>query len=300
MRCIVGYEATPQGLDSLNLGIEMAKTFGYDLEIVLVLRRHDVFSAEYPPIGGVADILVSQAFKWLEGALARVPEGINARGHVFSGTSTADGLLRAREELGARIIVVGGASSSPLKRHKLGTVAHDLLFGCPVPVALAPRGYTPHPVARINCAVGTRPGSGSLVSEGLLLAGAADLPLRLVALVGEEDNGDALTRTQSVLDEARAGLNDVAEAAAASDMDAAEARRQQVEVDIAIGKSTDVNHAIENVGWDDGDILFVGSSRIEQKHSVFAGSVAMRILRFLTVPLVVVPRGYDARKRWLK
>lgn len=120
MRCIVGYEATPQGLDSLNLGIEMAKTFGYDLEIVLVLRRHDVFSAEYPPIGGVADILVSQAFKWLEGALARVPEGINARGHVFSGTSTADGLLRAREELGARIIVVGGASSSPLKRHKLG------------------------------------------------------------------------------------------------------------------------------------------------------------------------------------
>ena len=63
MRCIVGYEATPQGLDSLNLGIEMAKTFGYDLEIVLVLRRHDVFSAEYPPIGGVADILVSQAFK---------------------------------------------------------------------------------------------------------------------------------------------------------------------------------------------------------------------------------------------
>ena len=292
MRCIVGYEATPQGLDSLNLGIEMAKTFGYDLEIVLVLRRHDVFSAEYPPIGGVADILVAQAFKWLEGALARVPEGINARGHVFSGTSTADGLLRARE--------VGGASSSPLKRHKLGTVAHDLLFGCPVPVALAPRGYSPHPVARINCAVGTRPGSGSLVSEGLLLAGAADLPLRLVALVGEEDNGDALARTQSVLDEVRAALNDVAEAAAASDMDAAEARRQQVEVDIAIGKSTDVNHAIENVGWDDGDILFVGSSRIEQKSSVFAGSVAMRILRFLTVPLVVVPRGYDARKRWLK
>ena len=73
MKCIVGYEATPQGLDALNLGIDLCRSFRMELHIVLVLRRHNVFSIEYPPTGSQEDILVGQATRWIEEAIPAFP-----------------------------------------------------------------------------------------------------------------------------------------------------------------------------------------------------------------------------------
>ncbi|WKD60346.1 Universal stress protein family protein [Corynebacterium ciconiae DSM 44920] len=284
MRCVVGYEATPQGLDALNLGIDLAQSLDAELNIVLVLRRRDAFSHEYPPTGDVQDILLNQGFRWLKEALALVPAGVRACARIYSGASTADGLTRAAEELDADLLCVGGASSSPLKRHKLGSVATDLLFGSPVPVALAPRGYVRHPLSRITCAVGTRPGSGSLVETGLVTARRAQVPLRLLALLGvnhdEARESFAQENAQRVLDDARVTLG---------------ITNRTVPVAIEMGKSSEINNAVDTVEWRDGDLLCVGSSRVEQSRSVFAGSITMRILKHLTVPMVIVPRGYRAR-----
>ncbi|WP_263364377.1 universal stress protein [Corynebacterium spheniscorum] len=153
-----------------------------------------------------------------------------------------------------------------------------------MPVALAPRGYQARAVKRLNCAVGTRPGSGSLVREGILSAKNSGLPLRLVALV-ESSNGspaaeEARANTQRILDEARQDLpTDIGQ------------------VEIAVGQTDDVAGALDYVGFEDSDLMMVGSSRVAQKHSIFVGSAAMHILRTLTIPLVVVPRDYQLSRR---
>ncbi|MDU0479222.1 universal stress protein [Staphylococcus chromogenes] len=281
MKLVVGYEATPQGIDALALANSLAELLHAQLDIVVVLRRNDIFSMEYPPTGGIDDIVTAHACRWLKGALEQVNNGIEARGRIVAARSTSQGLIRAAEEAEASMIVVGGASTSPLKRHQLGSVATDLLYSSPVPVALAPRGYYSTPITRLNCAVGTRPGAGSLVREGIVLAEHANKPLRLVALL----DGDSAAASRAAEENTQAIL-----AAAQQELGVAAA------VDIAVGQSTEVNDAISHVGFDAGDILFVGSSRVEQKHRVFLGSLAMRILRVLTVPLVVVPRGYVARR----
>lgn len=274
MKCIVGYEATPQGLDALNLGIDLCRSFRMELHIVLVLRRHNVFSIEYPPTGSQEDILVGQATRWIEEAIRSVPEDIFVRGHVFSGSTSAEGLSRAAQELGASMIVVGGSSSSPFKKHRLGSIAQDLLFGERVPIALAPRGYTARGITRINCAVGTRPGAGSLVATGMGMARRTDLPLRLLALMGQSDTEDART---AAVDNARGVVWRVTDAAEAPPT-----------FDIEVIAPT-----FGGVEWERGDIIFVGSSRVAEKKTVFAGSFAMHLLRATTVPLIVVPRDYE-------
>ncbi|MDO4761379.1 MAG: universal stress protein [Corynebacterium sp.] len=277
MKLVVGYTATPQGIDAINLAIDAARAFAAEIHVVIVLRRHDIFSHEYPPTGTFDDILLAQAFTWIKGALEQIPDDITARGCVYSDISSANGLQRAAKDLGAEMIVVGGASLSPLKRHRLGTIAQELLYGSVYPIALAPRGYTKTPIKRINCAVGLRPGAGSLVQQGVQLSRRANVPLRLVGLMGN-DEGNLET--------------------------AAAARRNAQEVLDRVGGHSDIPELqptvvvekLDNLEWEPGDVMFVGSSRVAEKKTVFAGSVAMQLLKALSLPLVVVPRDYKVKE----
>ncbi|QDZ43220.1 universal stress protein [Corynebacterium sp. sy039] len=270
MKLVIGYQATPQGIDALALGVDLARILNAELEIIIVLRRSDNFSYEYPPTGTSEDILLNQAFSWLHGAIEQIPHDVKASGKVFSDTNTAQGLERAAGQLGASLIVVGGSSASPLKRHRLGTIAHDLLFGAHFPIALAPRGYSSTPIQRLNCAVGLRPGAGSLVGLGVRLSRRANLPLRFIAFLGKESEGNSDTvlhareNVQKLLTE---------------------------EQESSTGKDLVIVEKLEKATWEQGDIVFIGSSRVAEKNSVFAGSFAMRLLRELTLPLIVVPRG---------
>ena len=49
--------------------------------------------------------------------------------------------------------------------------------------------------------------------------------------------------------------------------------------------------AFEDVGWQEGDVLVVGSSALGPIAQVFLGSRATKILRHSPVPVVVVPRA---------
>ena len=48
--------------------------------------------------------------------------------------------------------------------------------------------------------------------------------------------------------------------------------------------------AIEEISWQPGDVLLVGSSELGPVARVFLGSRATKILRHSPVPVVVVPR----------
>ena len=62
----------------------------------------------------------------------------------------------------------------------------------------------------------------------------------------------------------------------------------------AIGYGEDWGEALEDIEWQDGDVLVVGSSSIGPLARVFLGSRATKIVRHSPVPVVVVPRGRAA------
>jgi nucleotide-binding universal stress UspA family protein len=58
-----------------------------------------------------------------------------------------------------------------------------------------------------------------------------------------------------------------------------------------IGHGTEWAAALAEPGWDDGDLLTVGSSSAGPLARVFIGSRSSKIVRHSPVPVVVVPRG---------
>ena len=68
-------------------------------------------------------------------------------------------------------------------------------------------------------------------------------------------------------------------------------RRSRRAARSVIGRGTSWAEALDDIGWDEGDVLVVGSSSVGPVAHVFLGSRATKILRHSPVPVVVVPRG---------
>ncbi|NUR08468.1 MAG: universal stress protein, partial [Nocardioidaceae bacterium] len=62
-------------------------------------------------------------------------------------------------------------------------------------------------------------------------------------------------------------------------------------VTTVVGKGATWQDAIEDVPWEDGEVLVVGSSELGPLAQVFLGSRATKILRHSPVPVAVVPRS---------
>ena len=63
---------------------------------------------------------------------------------------------------------------------------------------------------------------------------------------------------------------------------------------MVVGRGETWEEATEDVEWEDGDVLVVGSSSIGPIKRVFLGSRSSRIVRHSPVPVVVVPRAAAA------
>jgi nucleotide-binding universal stress UspA family protein len=63
------------------------------------------------------------------------------------------------------------------------------------------------------------------------------------------------------------------------------------QLETVVGHGESWEEAIDDVGWDDDDVLVVGSSAVGPIAQVFLGSRGAKILRSSPVPVVVVPRG---------
>ena len=284
-RYIVGYRATPDGADALELGVRLARTRGAHLDVVVVLN--DQRPSLAPVDGGYGRYLVEAARGWLREALERVPAGVSAEGHVVSAESFEEGLLDAAEELDAGLIVIGAAREGLLGRFTLGSVGRALLHSANVPVALAPLGLAEdaqragQPVERITAAIGTRPGAGRLLGTAVTFAAATALPLRLVSLVAIDlpDGSDDAEARALAAEHAASVLARAAEHLPAD---------RQVTAEVAEGSS--IEEAVEELEWLPGEVLLVGSSRLARPNRLFLGSVAGKIARALPVPMIVVPR----------
>ncbi len=62
------------------------------------------------------------------------------------------------------------------------------------------------------------------------------------------------------------------------------------DIEVMIGSGHDWREAVEDVSWETGDLLLLGSGAAGPTAQVFLGSVASKIVRHARVPVVILPR----------
>ncbi len=283
---VVGYLATPGGADALALAVRFARTLAAEVHVCIVLPPDNAPPGTVPK-GGYEEVLAEQAQGWLDDALGMVPDDVVAHTHLSFDESFTDGLIREALRLQAIAIVVGGAGGGLIGSYSLGSVVNELLHASPVPVAVAPRGTRDSKIERVHeitCAIGQRQGSDLLLATAVRASRAAEIPLRLVSLVALDPTfGSLRGDTEAVRAHALAHAERTLEAA-----------KDELPADFPVSSTIvtgpSVEAAVEQLGWDDGDIIMVGSSRLSAPRRIFLGSTAAKMLRVLDVPMVVVPR----------
>ena len=281
---VVGYTATDAGADAAALGARLARSLGATLHLVIVLPSEGTRSSLVAPERAYEDHIKAQARQWLSEAVVALPQELTRSGHVRFAESFAEGLIAAGEEFGARMIVVGAAGGGLFGRHRLGTVASELLHSSTIPVALAPAGVAQeddHVIPRVTVAVGTRPGAEALLDEAASLAGDTGTDLRLVSLVPFDVPQGLDTGMIRLVGNAHA--HDVLAVASELLPDGLGAAIEE-----APGDS--VEDAVARLSWLPGEVILVGSSRLAQPRRLFLGSTAAKMLHELPVPMIVVPR----------
>jgi len=281
MRYVVGYTPNDRGADAVALASALARAQGAHLDLVHVVDRKTSYVALNPD-GNRVGVAEQSALTAERQGLSSVPEGLEARFHVRQADSFAAGLIDAARDYRAGLIVVGAANNGLFKRYSVGSVANALLHASPVPVALAPRGFRhTEPITRLTLAVGQRSGAEAAIDVAIGAAERRGVPLRLVSLVELDAEGDGGENVNA----AHVHANTVLRAAADRLPEG-----HHVSVEVAHGRT--IEEAIDDLDWDDAEIMIVGSSRLAEKNKLFIGSTANKVLRALPVPMVVVPRDY--------
>jgi nucleotide-binding universal stress UspA family protein len=179
-----------------------------------------------------------------------------------------------------------------------GSVSGRLMHSSPIPVALPPRGYRVKPadrVTRVTAAYGGAEGADELVVAAASVAGQVGAALRIASFAvrsrppytsGVGTSADEAMVAQWAQEIEAAGR------AALQRVEHLPAVPPKLEAEIGYGQSWE--EALEDVEWDDGDVLVVGSSSVGPIARVFLGSRSEKIVRNSPVPVVVVPRGAAA------
>ena len=285
MRYVVGYTPDRRGAEAIALAAAIARTQDAQLDLVHVLDNPRPEDAGYPE-RGVQQILAGNAKVWLEEALALLPPDVPVQTHLHYAESFAEGLIEIAREVDAELIVIGAAKRGILKHFSIGTVANTLLHASPVPVALAPSGYeSPLSISRFTCTIGGREGARELLNVAIDASSRRHVPLRLVSLVAV-DESQAKDASQVQLAKSNTRIDELMATAAMS---------ADTEVTAVVAQGSTLEDAIENLPWNDDEVVLIGSSRLAKGRSLFLGRTAYKMLHELPVPMVVVPRDYGRK-----
>ena len=285
MHLTVGYLATPTGDDGVALASVLARTFDATVDVVLVVREE--FPDGQPGRAEYQQLLVNKGEQWVGQALSALTEdGVSANSTVLVGESFAESLVGFAQQKSSDLIVVGGARDGFFGGHTIGPVTQALLHLSPIPVALAPRGYSEDPddaILAITAAIPTRPGDDNPLPFALTLASAATLPIRMLSLVSAENLAEAASVKEVRQMQVEAAEENLAVAA--------RTLPDSPEIESLVADGLTLESALKKLNWADGALLIVGSSRFAAPRRIFLGSTAARILAGVDVPVVVVPRA---------
>ena len=291
MTIIAAISASRQGTAPLHLAAQIARSTGDKIVAAAVVER------PWPPRADPVEdeylgYVTSQARQSLERMVGRLPAELDTWVVVHQSTSVPTGLTDLAAEIGAELVVVGSSSSGLLGRVALGSVTNRLVHTAAVPVAIAPRGYPlgPDPIRRLTAAYGGEADINGLIPAAAELATQWPVQLRIVSFTVRpvrmfggsiESSAEDLVVQQW----SRLTFDDIAK-----QLNAVRDRISVPDVDVVVGTGHDWREAVEDVPWEAGDMLLLGSGAAGQAAQVFLGSAASKILRHAPVPVMIVPR----------
>ena len=291
MTIIAAISASRQGTAPLHLAAQIARSTGDKIVAAAVVER------PWPPRADPVEdeylgYVTSQARQSLERIVGRLPAQLDTWVVVHQSTSVPTGLTDLAAEIGAELVVVGSSSSGLLGRVALGSVTNRLVHTAAVPVAIAPRGYPlgPDPIRRLTAAYGGEADINGLIPAAAELATQWPVQLRIVSFTVRpvrmfggsiESSAEDLVIQQW----SRRTFDDIAK-----QLNAVRDRISVPDVDVVVGTGHDWREAVEDVPWEAGDMLLLGSGAAGQAAQVFLGSAASKILRHAPVPVMIVPR----------
>lgn len=296
MTILVAYLPERSGDAALHLGAELAVGLGTTLTVATVVPRPWPAPSMARVDGEFARWAQESADRTeqeVRTELARLAPDREVSFVRLAHPSTSTALLRAatRAETGpVDVLVLGSTTDSAEGRIVAGTTAARLLHTSPVPLALAPRGYTTADglaPERLTCAYSGRHGAGdAVVRSAARLAGRLGVPLRVVTFAVRGRTMYPPEVGVTVEDEVLAALTEEAATALTRLVDSG-VISPEVERTVVPGASW--RDAVDQVSWADGDLLVVGSSPGSAVARVFLGSRASELIRNSPVPVVVTP-----------
>ncbi|MFT3797836.1 universal stress protein [Microbacterium sp.] len=205
------------------------------------------------------------------------------------GRSVPATLLEQADERDASMIVVGSAAEADPGRVRLTSKTDRLVHSSTLPVAIAPRGYrTTSSVTRVTVGFRDDDASWSLLTRVAELVREVGARLRVVTFIvtPAAPVTNSVTHAQTQVIElwsmqATAALREAEEYLRSLDLG--------VDLEFHVAAGVDWPAAVAAAGWEDGDVLVVGSSSTHRLAQVFLGSSASKILRSSPVPVVIVP-----------
>ncbi|MDN7120946.1 universal stress protein [Nocardioides sp. ChNu-153] len=294
MTVLVGHppRADGSGRAPLAYGALLARSAGLPLRAVAVVpapwptplpggtdREHAAWARE------LGEAVVADA----RATLAEVAPDLETEAVAVPGRSVPQQLLAEAERVGASVVAVGSGDDGAWGRVVLGSAADRLLHSAPLPVALAPRGYTGAAdarVRRVTCAFRGDRASEAALERAARMCVRIGAALRVVTF-GVEGRTMFPPEVRGEADVLAAFVEQAGTAQAAALRRLAGSLPDDVTSRTATGR--DWTHALGSLPWDDGDVLVVGSSPAGLVSRVFLGSSATKIVRSSPVPVVVVP-----------
>jgi nucleotide-binding universal stress UspA family protein len=291
MTILAGFSSSRLGSAPLNLAARLAHTTGEKIIAAVVVERALPAGAD-PIEDEYHGYLASQANASLERVVDQVRGNLDISVMIHHSTSIPNGLMELVDAHSADVVVVGSSSSGLLGRVTLGSVTARLVHTSKVPVALAPRGYplSPVPIQRLTAAYGGAADAVGLIATSAELAEQWKARLRIASFtVSPYGRCSGLMERSAeelvVQQWARKTIN-----AAVNQLNDARSRISIPDVDVVIGTGTDWREAIDNIAWEDDDMLLIGSGAAGPMSQVFLGTAASKILRHAPVPTMIVPR----------
>jgi nucleotide-binding universal stress UspA family protein len=293
MTMIVGCAPDERGRAALHLATMLARSSGDDLVVCVVLPA--------PWIPGMARVdaeyqqhLEADADRALERAESEIGGEVPARFVRYGARSAAVGLLELAEKHDARLIVLGSSSAGALGHVVFGSVTDRLLHSSPVALALAPRGYRCRPAAEVD-RVTVAYGGGkaeSIVVAAAAIAGRLKASMRIASFAVWSRPAYTTTLGTDPEDLVLEEWTSTLEATVSEALTQVEGLAgAPVHIETVVGHGHSWADALDDVVWNDRDVLVVGSSDLGPVSRVFIGSRASKIVRHSPVPVIVLPRS---------
>jgi nucleotide-binding universal stress UspA family protein len=283
--------------EPVEFGVAASRVTGAPLVVVVVvdtgsLRAH--FGADQAPALPAA---VAEAVRNLENDLSR--RGIAVEVKPFEESTAARGLARAIDEFSPELVVVGSTSRGAKGSMLLGTTAERVIHVSESPVAVVPNGYRrpEDGVAVIGVAYTAQPEAAEALRAAASLARSGGAKLRVITVV---DPKYAQEDAHGLMAEQHHEVGVEAEAAARTRIGIqadARARIAELAADVEVEFDVMVDEATRGLVAASAhmDLLVMGSRGLGPRRAVVLGSVSRRVVDRAACPVVVIPRGSEAK-----